>query len=69
MMDAGAVGYLDKEMRAEQLINAIRRAASGENLYDEQKKRERVSGMSKSKKNGMVYRNEKNKFCIYWRRA
>jgi DNA-binding NarL/FixJ family response regulator len=35
MMDAGAVGYLDKEVRAEQLINAIRRAASGENLFDE----------------------------------
>jgi DNA-binding NarL/FixJ family response regulator len=42
MMDAGAVGYLDKESRAEQLIEAIRRAASGENLYDEwQKKRAR----------------------------
>lgn len=42
MMDAGAVGYLDKEARAEQLIEAIRRAASGENLYDEwQKKRAR----------------------------
>lgn len=40
MMDAGAVGFLDKETKAEQLINAIRRAASGENLYDEwQKKR------------------------------
>lgn len=40
MMDAGAVGYLDKEARAEQLIDAIRRAASGENLYDKwQKKR------------------------------
>lgn len=40
MMDAGAVGFLDKETRAEQLIEAIRRAASGENLYDEtQKKR------------------------------
>lgn len=40
MIDAGAVGYLDKEMKAEQLINAIRRAVSGENLFDEfQKKR------------------------------
>jgi DNA-binding NarL/FixJ family response regulator len=38
MMDAGAVGYLDKETRAEQLIDAIRRAASGENLFDEQQK-------------------------------
>jgi DNA-binding NarL/FixJ family response regulator len=39
MMDAGAVGYLDKEVRAGQLIDAIRRAASGENLYDEQQKK------------------------------
>ena len=39
MIDAGAVGYLDKEMRAEQLINVIRRAASGENLYNEQQKK------------------------------
>lgn len=42
MMEAGAVGYLDKESKAEQLIEAIRRAASGESLYDEwQKKRAR----------------------------
>lgn len=39
MMDAGAVGFLDKEMREEQLIDAIRRAASGESLFDEQQKR------------------------------
>lgn len=38
MMDAGAVGYLDKDSRTEQLIEAIRRAASGENLFDEQQK-------------------------------
>lgn len=38
MMDAGAIGYLCKETGEEQLINAIRRAASGENLYDEQQK-------------------------------
>ena len=38
MMDAGAVGYLDKEARSEQLIAAIRRAASGENLFDEKQK-------------------------------
>jgi len=38
MMDAGAVGYLNKETRTEQLIDAIRRAASGENLYDEKQK-------------------------------
>jgi len=35
MMDAGAVGYLDKEMRAEQLIDGIRRAAGGEILFDQ----------------------------------
>lgn len=39
MIDAGAVGYLDKEVREEQLIGAIRRAASGESLYDEQQKK------------------------------
>ncbi len=39
MMETGAVGYLDKEARAEQLIDAIRRAVSGENLFDEQQKR------------------------------
>lgn len=38
MMDAGAVGYLDKEAREEQLIEAIRRAASGESLFDEKQK-------------------------------
>lgn len=36
MMDAGAVGYLDKDIKEEQLINAIRLAVSGVNLYDEQ---------------------------------
>lgn len=39
MMDAGAVGYVDKDARVEQLIEAIRRAASGETLFDEQQKR------------------------------
>jgi len=39
MMDAGAVGFLDKEIRAEQLIDSIRSVASGENLYDEQQKK------------------------------
>lgn len=39
MMEAGAVGYLDKEARAEHLIEAIRRAASGESLFDEEQKR------------------------------
>jgi NarL family two-component system response regulator LiaR len=34
MMDAGVVGYLDKKLRAGQLISAIRRAASGEFLFD-----------------------------------
>jgi DNA-binding NarL/FixJ family response regulator len=34
MMDAGAVGYLDKKLRAGQLISAIRRAARGECLFD-----------------------------------
>lgn len=38
MMDAGAVGYLDKEVNAEQLIDAIRRTVSGESLFDEQQK-------------------------------
>jgi DNA-binding NarL/FixJ family response regulator len=38
MMDAGAVGYLNKEARVEQLIEAIRRATSGESLFDEQQR-------------------------------
>ncbi len=38
MMDAGAVGYLDKETGAEQLIDAIRRAVAGDDLYDELQK-------------------------------
>ncbi|HKY55953.1 MAG TPA: response regulator transcription factor [Anaerolineales bacterium] len=36
MMKAGAVGYLDKKMRANSLLSAIRRAARGEFLYDEE---------------------------------
>jgi DNA-binding NarL/FixJ family response regulator len=39
MMDAGAAGYLDKDARSGQLIAAIRRAASGESLFDEQQKK------------------------------
>lgn len=34
MMEAGAAGYLDKKLRAAQLISAIRRAARGEILFD-----------------------------------
>jgi len=34
MMNAGAVGYLDKKMRSGQLVSAIRRAAAGEFLFD-----------------------------------
>jgi DNA-binding NarL/FixJ family response regulator len=34
MMEAGAVGYLDKKLRAGQLVSAIRRAARGEFLFD-----------------------------------
>jgi DNA-binding NarL/FixJ family response regulator len=34
MMEAGAAGYLDKKLRAGQLVNAIRRAARGEFLFD-----------------------------------
>lgn len=36
MMDAGAAGYLDKKLRAGQLISAIRRAACGEIIFDEE---------------------------------
>jgi two-component system, NarL family, response regulator LiaR len=35
MMEAGAVGYLDKKLRAGQLVCAIRRAARGEFLFDQ----------------------------------
>ena len=38
MIDAGAAGYLDKNVQAEQLINSIRLAASGANLFDEKQK-------------------------------
>ena len=34
MMEAGAAGYLDKKLRAGQLISSIRRAARGESLFD-----------------------------------
>jgi NarL family two-component system response regulator LiaR len=33
MMDAGVAGYLDKKLRAAQLISAIRRAACGESIF------------------------------------
>lgn len=35
MMEAGAVGYLDKRLHAGRLISAIRRAVHGESLFDE----------------------------------
>jgi DNA-binding NarL/FixJ family response regulator len=34
MIDVGVSGYLDKKLRAGQLISAIRRAAYGESLFD-----------------------------------
>lgn len=36
MMEAGVAGYLDKKLRASQLISAIRRAACGEILFDKE---------------------------------
>ncbi len=36
MMDAGAAGYLDKKLRAGQLVSSIRRAANGEILFDKE---------------------------------
>jgi DNA-binding NarL/FixJ family response regulator len=36
MIEAGAAGYLDKKMRASQLVSAIRRAARGEILFDKE---------------------------------
>ena len=36
MIEAGAAGYLDKKLRAGQLISAIRRADRGEFLFDKQ---------------------------------
>lgn len=36
MIEAGVAGYLDKNQRGEQLVEAIRRAAAGENLFTEQ---------------------------------
>jgi two-component system, NarL family, response regulator LiaR len=39
MLDAGAVGYLDKNVRGEALLDAIRRAASGEILFTQEQHR------------------------------
>ncbi len=39
MIEAGTAGYLSKKIKAEQLIKAIRRAASGEYLYSEQQEK------------------------------
>ncbi len=36
MMDAGVSGYLDKKLRAGQLISAVRRAARGEIFFDDE---------------------------------
>lgn len=36
MMEAGAAGYLDKKLKGNDLLNAIRRAARGEYLYDKE---------------------------------
>jgi len=36
MIDAGAAGYLDKKLRAEQLINAIHHAADGETYFSDE---------------------------------
>jgi len=36
MMEAGAAGYLDKKLRAGELISSIRRAARGEILFDKE---------------------------------
>jgi DNA-binding NarL/FixJ family response regulator len=36
MMEAGVSGYLDKKLRAGQLISAIRRAACGEFIFDKE---------------------------------
>ena len=36
MMDAGAAGYLDKKMKANDLLAAIRRTARGEFLFDKE---------------------------------
>lgn len=37
MMDAGAVGYLDKKLQASQLITSIRRAAQGNFIFDKER--------------------------------
>ncbi len=35
MMEAGVQGFMHKDVRAEQLVESIRRAASGESLFDQ----------------------------------
>ena len=39
MLDAGAVGYLDKNARGEALLDAIRRAACGQILFTQEQRR------------------------------
>lgn len=39
MLDAGAVGFLDKGARAQQLIDAIRAAAAGQKLFTQEQQR------------------------------
>jgi len=50
MMEAGVAGYLDKKLRAGQLISSIRRAASGEILFDKEQL-ERVRSWREQTKN------------------
>lgn len=53
MMEAGAAGYLDKKLRAGQLISAIRRAEKSFSIRNNLKGR--AAGGRRSPRNGKVY--------------
>lgn len=44
MMEAGAVGFLDKKLKGNDLLNTIRRAARGEAVYTKEQWNERAAG-------------------------
>jgi DNA-binding NarL/FixJ family response regulator len=62
MMEAGAAGYLDKKMKANDLLDAIRRAARGEFLYERNKWSGRNGGEKRWAENGTVCQAVSAKF-------
>ena len=69
MMEAGAVGYLDKKEPADRLIDAIRRAARGEILFDEkQLARVRAWRETVGEKWELLTGRERG-FSVFWLKA